>query len=220
MIANRFIRDVHYSGKVATTTVLSMGVFADGRLHGVMQFGAPIDKRKVLGLVDGTGWSQMLELNRMAFDDALPKNSESRALSIAMRLIRKNAPQVKWVLSFADGCQCGDGTIYRASNFVLTDIRPNGALVRLPSGEVVHRIALACNKTKPRPELGGRSFADACGCSWSNYVQMVGGEKLQGYMLRYIYFIDKRWRKRLTVPEIPYSRIKEMGAGMYRGERR
>ena len=43
---------------------------------------------------------------------------------------------------------------------------------------------------------------------------------IPGFMLRYIYFIDKRWRKRLTVPEIPYSRIAEMGAGMYKGERR
>lgn len=219
-IANKFVRAVHYSGKVATTTTLSLGVFLDGSLHGVMQFGAPIDKRKILHLVEGTGWNQMLELNRMAFDDVLPKNSESRALSVAMRLIRKNAPQIKWVLSFADGCQCGDGTIYRASNFVLTDIKPNEALVKLPSGEVVHRIALACRKTAPRKELGGRSFADACGCSWSEYVRQTGGEKIQGYMLRYIYFIDKRWRKRLTVPELPYSAITEAGAGMYKGERR
>lgn len=39
-------------------------------------------------------------------------------------------------------------------------------------------------------------------------------------MLRYVYFIDKKWRDRLTVPEIPYSKIEEMGAGMYKGERK
>ena len=38
-------------------------------------------------------------------------------------------------------------------------------------------------------------------------------------MLRYVYFIDKKWRKRLAVPEIPYSRIREVGAGMYKGVR-
>lgn len=37
-------------------------------------------------------------------------------------------------------------------------------------------------------------------------------------MLRYIYFIDKKCRERLTVPEIPFSRIDELGAGMYKGE--
>lgn len=37
-------------------------------------------------------------------------------------------------------------------------------------------------------------------------------------MLRYIYFIDKASRKKLTVPEIPFSRIDEIGAGLYKGQ--
>ena len=44
-------------------------------------------------------------------------------------------------------------------------------------------------------------------------------KKLDGFQLRYIYFIDKSYRKRLTVPEIPFSKIDEMGAGMYKGEK-
>lgn len=46
----------------------------------------------------------------------------------------------------------------------------------------------------------------------------LGAKFVKGYQLRYIYFIDKSYRKRLTVPEIPFSRIDEMGAGMYKGE--
>lgn len=42
---------------------------------------------------------------------------------------------------------------------------------------------------------------------------------MQGYQLHYIYFIDPKWRKRLTVPELPFSKIDELGAGMYKGER-
>lgn len=45
-----------------------------------------------------------------------------------------------------------------------------------------------------------------------------GAKPLKGFQLRYIYFLDKRWRKRLTVPELPFSKIDEMGAGMYKGE--
>lgn len=41
---------------------------------------------------------------------------------------------------------------------------------------------------------------------------------LEGYQLRYIYFLDPKYRKRLTVPEIPFSKIDELGAGMYKGE--
>jgi hypothetical protein len=41
---------------------------------------------------------------------------------------------------------------------------------------------------------------------------------MKGYQLRYIYFIDPKWRKRLTVPELPFSKIDELGAGMYKGQ--
>ena len=119
-VAVPFVKTHHYSGKVVNNSNLHFGVFYEGRLHGVMSFGPSLDKSKIQGLVEGTGWNEFIELNRMAFDDVLPRNSESRAIAIAMKLIRKNAPQIKWVISFADGCQCGDGTIYRASGFILT----------------------------------------------------------------------------------------------------
>lgn len=46
-----------------------------------------------------------------------------------------------------------------------------------------------------------------------------GGAKVkQGYQLRYIYFLDKKYKDRLTVPILPFSKIDEMGAGMYKGE--
>lgn len=58
---------------------LHFGAFLDGRLHGVLQYGPSMDKKKVITLVNGTGWNEFIELNRMAFDDYLPRNSESFA---------------------------------------------------------------------------------------------------------------------------------------------
>jgi hypothetical protein len=132
--ANEACRRWHYSGKVVNNSCLHFGVFWHGKLEGVMQFGPSLDKRKMLGLVEGTGWHEFLELNRMAFSDVLPRNSESRALAISMKLIRKNAPQVKWIVSFSDGCQSGDGTIYRAAGFVLTGMTINKSILELPDG--------------------------------------------------------------------------------------
>lgn len=219
-IADAFVKKHHYSGKVCQTSQVHFGCFLDGALHGVLQYGSSIDKRKMLGLVEGTGWNEFLELNRMAFDDYLPRNSESYCIGATLRAIKKQAPQIKWVISFADGCSCGDGTIYRASNFVLTDIRPNKNICLLPSGEKIHKLTLEVNMTKPRPELGGRSYSEITGggSCFAKYVEAVGGKILTGFQLRYIYFIDKRYRQRLTVPEIPFSKIDEMGAGMYKGQ--
>ena len=220
-IAVPFVKKHHYSGKVVQNSNLHFGAFLDGRLHGVMSFGPSMDKAKIQQLVQGTGWNEFIELNRMAFDDYLPRNSESFCISKALKLIKKNAPQIKWVISFADGRSCGDGTIYRASNFVLTDIRVNKNLCLLPNGEKIHKMTLESCPNQPRPELGGKSYYNLTGGRYcfSKYVEAVHGQILTGFQLRYIYFIDKSYRKRLTVPEIPFSMIDEMGAGMYKGER-
>lgn len=210
--ANEFVRRVHYSGKVVNNSQIHIGVFLDDTLEGVLQFGPSLDKRKVQGLVDGTLWNEFIELNRLAFTDVLPRNSESRAIAIAMRLLRKYAPQLKWVISFADGTQCGDGTIYRASGFVLTGISSRDEMLRLPGGEVVHRIA--CN-TNDRMVMGhGGAMLGA-----ARLAAQLGAERLHGFQLRYIYFLDPSYRERLTVPVLPYSEIERRGARMYRGKR-
>lgn len=220
-IATPFVKAHHYSGKVVHNSKVHFGAFLDGRLHGVMSYGSSMDKSKIIGLVADTEWHEFLELNRMAFDEYLPRNSESFCIAKSIRLIKKYAPQVKWIISFADGCSCGDGTIYRAANFVLTGMKRNDGIALLPDGTKIHRMALAVGGNLPRPELGGKSFFDVTGGSYNfkKYVDAAGGKILDGWQLRYIYFIDKSARARLTVPEIPFSRIDELGAGMYRGEK-
>lgn len=222
-VAVPFVKAHHYSGKVVNNSNLHFGVFYEGRLHGVMSFGPSLDKSKIQGLVEGTGWNEFIELNRMAFDDALPRNSESRAISIAMKLIRKNAPQIKWVISFADGCQCGDGTIYRASGFVLTGYS-SGSMWKLPDylakingGSVAHRMKVQDKCSALSRYILERTHGK--NLTMEKYVEQFGGEILEGKMFRYIYFIDKTYRDRLTVPIIPFSKIDEMGAGMYKGEK-
>jgi hypothetical protein len=44
----------------------------------------------------------------------------------------------------------------------------------------------------------------------------MGSKK--GYQLRYIYFLNKSAKQRLTVPILPFSIIDEMGARMYKGQ--
>jgi len=182
----------------------------------------------MLGLVEGTGWNEFIELNRMAFADWLPRNSESRAIAIAMKLIRKAYPHIKWVVSFADGTQCGDGTIYRASGFVLTGIKKNNQIWKLPDGTVF-------NDTSVRPGIGSAKTFDLIvsrttltkgkhitnnGASSMKQFRNSGAQPLTGFQLRYIYFIDPEARKRLTVPILPFSEIQRRGAGMYLGKPR
>ena len=194
-LANDFVRRWHYSGSIVQNSVLHFGAFLHGGLHGVLSYGNPIDKRNVMGFVRGTGWNDFLELNRLAFDPELPKNSESRAIAISCKLLRKNAPHVKWILSFADATQCGDGTIYRASGFILCGIKKNSTIHRLPSGKVVAKHG-------------------------TSRVDFTGSKKLEGYQIRYIKFLDSEKEKDLTLKRLPYSEIQRVGAGMYKGKTR
>ena len=201
-VANDFVKLNHYSGKVVPNSTLHFGCFLDDKMHGVLSYGSPMDKRKVLPLVIGTLWNEMLELNRMAFDDYLPKYSESRCIAISIKLIKKNAPHIKWILSFSDGTLCGDGTIYRASGFVLTSIKINSTLGTL-NGKIIADFTL--QKGKHILLNNGKAAAPK------------EFEYLKGYQLRYIYIIHKDCK--ISVPIIPFSKIDEMGAGMYKGNK-
>lgn len=217
--ASRIIKALHYSGKTVNNSQVHLGVFLDGVCGGAMQFGPSLDKRKIQGLVSLTLWNEFLELNRMAFADWLPRNGESRAIGYAMRWLRKTYPWLKWVISFADATQCGDGTIYRASGFVLTGISESKNLIKRSDGVVIHKMTLESNPTKPRNELSGKSYYQVTGGKYNlgAYVNAVNGKVIKGFQLRYIYFLDPSAKERLTVPVLPFCEIERRGAGMYKG---
>ena len=193
-VANEFVKKTHYSGKVVPNSTLHFGCFLDNKLHGVMSYGNCINKKGTINLVKNTGWNEFIELNRMAFDDYLPKYSESRCIAISIRLIKKNAPQIKWIISFADGTQCGDGTIYRASGFKLVGIVDNTALRMNPeTGEAMH--VIQAHHLKMSSEFR----------NWKPF---------KGKQLKYIYLIDKSMQ--ITKEVLPFSEIDKQGAGMYK----
>ena len=96
------------------------------------------------------------------------------------------------MLSYSDATQCGDGTIYRASGFKLTQINKNGTIYKLANGEVVAKR----------------------GDSKYNF---DGAKALKGFQNRYIYLIDNK--AKLNVDSIQFSDIDKLGAGMYKGEK-
>lgn len=260
------MRSHHYSGKSTNNSQLHLGAFLGTRLVGVAQFGPPMDRSKLIGLVRDTPWNGMLELNRLAMIDETPRNTESRFLAVCFRLMRQHAPHVQWVVSFADGTQCGAGTIYRAAGFVLTGIKRNTQIWEMPDGLRVAETVFMDGKNgggklkaryqKPEgvprgqwlrslgpeqftrmvatdtPRVGrsrllnkvtmtkGNNIRNGDGSASMRPFFEAGARPLPGFQLRYLYFIDPTARARLTVPELPFSEIARLGAGMYKGEPR
>ena len=219
-IANEFVKKHHYSGKVVNNSVLHFGCFLDDKLHGVLSYGNSIDKSKMVGLVD-TGdktknqkWNEFLELNRMAFDDYLPKYSESRCIAISIKLLKKNTPHIKYIISYADGCQCGDGAIYRASGFYLTAVNENSQMIIMPDGGICHKLVFEDSTTSANDK---KKYNKPQGKPVGTWLKEIGAQPLKGFQLRYIYLIDKTCK--ITVPILPFSAIDKAGAGMYKGEK-
>lgn len=123
-LAKQTVIQNHYSGKITDHSYIHLGVFVRNPLWrgremvvGVLQFGYAMNPASCGNVVADTAMDQYLELNRMWIHDIMGRNTESRALSYAIKYIRGKYRKVKWIQSFADE-RCGKlGVVYQAANF-------------------------------------------------------------------------------------------------------
>lgn len=206
-LARQIVERYHYSGRAYPKSVIHFGVFAGGRCLGAIQLGEGISTPNAQKIIPGTRPDGYLEINRMALSDELPRNSESRALAYVLRTIPGIAPAVEWIVSYADACQCGDGTIYRAVGMTLTKCRRNTTLWRSPSGLIVSDVGL---------RTGALSSLDLTPSATVKDFLAAGLERLRGYQLRYMRGYSARARAAIAAMEIDYADIPPE-ARMYRG---
>ncbi|MBJ7446872.1 MAG: hypothetical protein JHC81_04995 [Brevundimonas sp.] len=190
--ANAIIRRHHYSHKIVNNAYVHLGVFIDGDCYGVLQFGYAMNPASAGSVVEATGNDEYLELNRMWLDDFAPRNSESRAVSYAIRYIRRAWPKVRWIQSFADE-RCGlNGTVYQACNFDFA-----GGHVSTfweLDGEMFHNIAATTTGEKGGPR--SRWLRD-------NLHRATRHDLRQ---FRYLFFLKPRFRKGLRLTLQPYPK--------------
>ncbi len=207
--ARKVVARYHYSGKSTQNSQIHFGVYWNGRLEGVLQFGPSIDKRRMAQNL-GIGFNESLELNRMAFSDVLPKNSESRAIAVCLRILKKAYPHLRVIISFADACQCGDGTIYRASGFKLHSYKKNNSLLDAGGGAVEFN-----HGTKKRQMVvAKKSLDNQIGPDGKYLSSKLKLKPIPGYQMKYLYFFDKGLERRFQfVDKIPAD------VRMYKGKK-
>ena len=83
---------------------------------GVILFGGGASAN--MGKPFNLNYGQYLELNRMALNGK--QESTSKAMSIAIKLVKKDNPTVKLLISYADKGQNHFGIIYQATNWYYT----------------------------------------------------------------------------------------------------
>ena len=189
--ANQIIIKNHYSKKFYNATYIHLGVFIDDEIVGVLQFGYAMNPASAGSVVEGTELNQYLELNRMWLDDKAPRNSESMAISYAVRYIRSKFPKIKWIQSFADERCGGFGIVYQGSNFEFYG--EHMATFWTVDNEVYHNSLMTRN-----PKL-----SKAAAFIQENKDRATS-EKLRQF--RYIYWIDQSWKKKVLLKKQPYPK--------------
>ena len=107
----------HYA-KAIPITKIAYNVFnKNNEWCGCITFGGGANYK--LGFTYGLVNGQFLELTRMALNGK--QESTSKAMSIAIKLIKKNYPLVKLLISYADKGQKHKGIIYQATNWIFVD---------------------------------------------------------------------------------------------------
>jgi hypothetical protein len=107
----------HYLSGKGFLATYNFGVFYNGELQGAISYGIP-NSPHIKGVYTESTQGEYLELTRLALSDVCPKNSESRVIALTLKMLHKNLPNLKGVITYADTAQKHTGIIYRATNFV------------------------------------------------------------------------------------------------------
>ena len=193
-LANEIITQNHYSRKFYSATRIHLGVIINGELVGVLQFGAAMNPASGGSVVTGTDFNEYLELNRMWLHDKAVRNSESQALSCAIKYIRRAHPAVKWVQSFSDE-RCGlFGTVYQACGFSYHG--EHEATFWEFEGEIYHNSIMTCINGPRANSIKAKRLRENASLA----------KPLKLRQFRYLKFMKPRFAKQCNYPSLPYPK--------------
>lgn len=143
--ANKFTCYYHYSHIGFKKAKLNLGVFNKNtqKLVGVMQWGCSAQEairldRYVKNLIYK---EEYYELNRFCMADEEEKNSESQAISLGIKWIKKFQPYIRLLVSYAGRKEGNYGFIYQATNWEYLGYFISSGFWQL-DGQEIHQITV------------------------------------------------------------------------------
>jgi hypothetical protein len=100
------------------------------KLIGCVVYGQPVGRSAAESISNLISIDEVFELTRLFIHDGYGKNIESYSISESLRLVKKDFPHLKAIISYADGEQNHKGTIYQATNFYY---QGNSSLALMPN---------------------------------------------------------------------------------------
>lgn len=180
-----------HAGTLPNSTKYCMELLIDGKSAGLAAWGygivPKVTPRKLFG--DAGRVEDYLELCRFFVYDWCPKNSASKFLAITHRLIKKYAPKIRYLYTYAAGFQGLIGHIYKAAGYDYIGRQLCDAFLYVKDKGLIHSIAIwhrwniSWNHGKPAKDLE-RIFP--------------GAPVWKGYNFCYLYWLcDEKEKARL-----------------------
>ncbi len=127
-VVYKLVTDKHYAGTWTASSNMYAVYYDCGehqffsgkelKLIGVALYGNPVGFRVVKSICEEFTDDDVLELKRLWIEDGYGKNIESYVISQTLKMLKKDSPQTKVVISYADPGANHKGIIYRASNWL------------------------------------------------------------------------------------------------------
>jgi hypothetical protein len=132
----RVLADAHYIGRPGATSI-RLGLWLDDRLAGVITYGT-IPRPNSRAICGPEHEAAVLELTRLALYDWAPRNSESMFIAASFRHIEACRPDIRVLISYADGRHGHVGTIYQATNWIYTGSSTGDVIYQCEDGRTLH----------------------------------------------------------------------------------
>ena len=138
--AKNFVKKHHYSHS-SNLCMVSYGLFQktnipsqffneiESKLIGVIVYSQPAGRGAAESISTFVKIDECLELIRLVILDGYGKNIESWFISQSFKLLRKDFPNIKVIISYSDTEQNHKGIIYQATNFLFTGLNSDTNLM-------------------------------------------------------------------------------------------
>ena len=186
-VATSFVETFHYSPVMPRLTKHFLGFYLNQELKGILTLGwgtQPLGTiRKLFPTLESKDY---FEIGKMAMDEDMPRNSESQMISQAIKWMKVNLPERKFLYTMADGIMGKVGYVYQASNFYFGE-------------SFLTQSYMMNNNEKLHPRSARELLKENCKFSnkeklcWmtKDFMKAKNIKLIEGLMFRYIYPLSK-----------------------------
>lgn len=173
-IAKEYIIKNHYSHGCHNAPSPCYGLFDRDELIGVLMFATPCSENVRASVFGQEHKDKVIELHRLHILDVTPKNAESWFISRCLKLLKKDKPQIRAVISFSDLTQGHSGVIYKATNAFLCGQTGRATFFFDETGRLRHPRQCGVNITKE--EAARRGWTPIKRDAKNRYIFLLGSK--------------------------------------------